>query len=267
MVLTIQELDKQMIQNSNNHSFGGKRGDHSEAAYLGYCKEVLSWPISDTKKEKILQEVHKKYSVILRYESQHVSVMVAGPARYNSKRLDKSEQVFQASHDFVTWFDGLREQAKHSVLLDADEIKNKEALRLIEMIEFCVQSERFNPANDLIKLSTVNNQKFVELFEQLVSRYKWRKNSNVYKLYMRSKAGEVQDIKIEVVAENENLRAYKEGERYYIKFVMKPKRQLIFALKSRGWWWNANEQAWSTYLHKFDADWVNGISQQYVKYI
>lgn len=267
MVQTIKALDRNMIDLSNSRSFGGKRGDNSEAAYLEYCQEVLAWPISENKKEKILDSVYKKYSLILKYESQHVSVMVAGPANYNSRKLDKSDQVLRASNEFYTWFEDIRKQAKNSDMSDVDEIKNKECIRLVEMIDFCVQSERFNPTSDLIKLATVNNEKFVELFEQLQSKYKWRKNSNVYKLYLRSKAGEVQDIKMEVVTEDDNLRAYKEGERYYIKFAMKPKHQLRIALRSRGWWWNPNKQAWSTYLNKFDAEWVSGISQQYEKYI
>ena len=31
----------------------------------------------------------------------------------------------------------------------------------------------------------------------------------------------------------------KRGDRVYIEFLMRPKRQLIVALKSRGWWWNS----------------------------
>ncbi|MDU5946981.1 MAG: hypothetical protein E6Z15_07885, partial [Paenibacillus macerans] len=83
----------------------------------------------------------------------------------------------------------------------------------------------------------------------------------------RSKSGEVQEIKKEVVFQDDNFSAYKEGDRYYIKFVLKPKRQLIVALKSRGWWWNARQNAWSTYLNKFNLEWVSGISEQYEKYI
>ena len=53
----------------------------------------------------------------------------------------------------------------------------------------------------------------------------------------------------------------------YIRFTMKPARQLIVALKSRGWWWNSGKRAWSTYLDRLDKEWVAGISERYAKYV
>lgn len=67
--------------------------------------------------------------------------------------------------------------------------------------------------------------------------------------------------------EDENLVAYTMGDRAYIKFVMKPRQQLIVALKSRKWWWNSNEEAWSTYLDKLDKEWVQSISTRYADYV
>jgi len=43
--------------------------------------------------------------------------------------------------------------------------------------------------------------------------------------------------------------------------------QLIVALKSRGWWWNSRVDAWSTYLHKLDREWVGTISERYAAYL
>lgn len=57
------------------------------------------------------------------------------------------------------------------------------------------------------------------------------------------------------------------GDRAYIKFVMKPRQQLIVALKSRKWWWNGYEEAWSTYLDKLDREWVQSISTRYADYV
>lgn len=105
------------------------------------------------------------------------------------------------------------------------------------------------------------------MFEKLNVRYKWRKNTTVYKLYQASLEGKVKETTKEVFFQDGNLTAYIENERAFIKFTLKPKRQLIVALKSRGWFWNAYEQAWSTFLTKLDKDWVRSISEKYVAYV
>ena len=116
-------------------------------------------------------------------------------------------------------------------------------------------------------LATVDNKKFIEIFEQLQPKYKWRKNSNIFKLYVASLNGEVEEIKKEVFFKDENLEAYIEGDRAYIKLFMKPQRQLIVALKSRKWWWNSHKGAWSTYLNRVDKEWISNISKQYKQYL
>ena len=67
--------------------------------------------------------------------------------------------------------------------------------------------------------------------------------------------------------QDDNLTAFKEGDRYYITFTLRPKQQLIVALKSRKWWWNAYKKAWSTYESKFNLEWVENISTQYKAYV
>ena len=59
--------------------------------YQAYGKEILEWSIADGKKRKLLDELYKRYSKILKYEAQHISVMVAGPANYNSKKFDHGD--------------------------------------------------------------------------------------------------------------------------------------------------------------------------------
>lgn len=100
MELEIKKLDENLIHRANYNSFNGTRGDISAQSYKSYIDEVLSWDISNSKKKKILEQVHKRYSKILEYEAQWVSPMVAGPAKYNSRRLDKSDQVLQKSNEF-----------------------------------------------------------------------------------------------------------------------------------------------------------------------
>lgn len=81
------------------------------------------------------------------------------------------------------------------------------------------------------------------------------------------KAAKLVEVKKEVFFEDENLTAFKEGDRIYIKFLMRPKRQLIIALKSRGYWWNSGKSAWSTYPDRLDKEWVGSISSRYGQYL
>ncbi len=157
--------------------------------------------------------------------------------------------------------EGVKEQVESATK------ENSKAKQLLEMVQFCDSRQELNPADYLMKLASIDNTKFIEIFEKLFEKYRWRKNSSIYKLYLRSKNGEVQEIRKEVVFQDDNIVSYKEGERYYIKFVMRPKRQLIVALKSRGWWWNARENAWSTYVEKYDQEWVSSISTRYAVYV
>lgn len=261
-MIEIIPLNQELIHLANSISFNGKRGSNSNASYLGYAQEILEFPIADSLKNRLLKELHRRYSVVLNYEAKHVSVMVAGPSRYNARKLDHSDDVLRATHEFCVWFDGIREQVKSS----QPDVMNKAEV-LIEQIEYCDTQENLIPTNHLMELAFVDNAKFIEFFEAMLPKYRWRKNSNIYKLYLRAKAGEVQEIRKEVVFEDDNFTAYKEGDRYYIKFVLRCKRQLHVALKGHRWWWNSYEQAYSTYLNRFDLDWVKSISERYAAYL
>lgn len=260
----IKKLNPDLIHRANSNSFGGKRGDISEHDYEVYCNRVLEWPVSEEKKQKILDKIYEKHMAILSHEASHVSVIVAGPARYNAKKLDHSDQILSLSSEFVEWFKDLEKQVKAGQVRQTDDA---EIARLVEMIEFCDQREEFRPDGDLALLAMKDNAKFVEFFEKLQPKYKWRKNSNLYKLYIASKEGKVKETKRETFFEDENLTAYTMGDRAFIKFTMRPARQLIVALKSRKWWWNSREEAWSTYLNRLDKEWVESISDRYAKYV
>lgn len=262
MSVEVKELDKDLVYRANYNSFGGKRGDISESEYKSYADRVLSWKISEEKKQSILDKLHEKWSEILKYEAQHVSVMVAGPARYNAKKLDKSDKILELSAKLSKWFEDLEDQVK------AGHRKDDKAQSLLRMIEFCRRpGNPCNPTNHLAELAMYDNASFVRIYEELYPEYKWRKNSTIAKLYQKSLSGEIKEIRKEVFFEDENLTAYTEGDRVYIKFLMRPKRQLLVALKSRGWWWNSGKNAWSTYLDKLDREWVESISERYSQYI
>lgn len=261
MEISIRPLDPSLVHQANMNSMGGKRGDLSVTSYEGYCERVLSWPISDEKKQKIVDQIYQKLSEQLRHEARHVSVMVAGPSGYNPKKLDHRDMILRLSAEFVEWFKDLEGQIQRP---ESEDIKRASLLRTIE---FADSRPELDPTASLAELAMVDNAKFIELFEAMQPKYRWRKNSNIYKLYLASKEGKVKEIRPEVFFENADLTAFTEGDRAYIRFTMKPARQLIVALKSRGWWWNSGKRAWSTYLDRLDKDWVAGISERYAKYI
>lgn len=259
---TIKMLNEGLIHIANSVSFRGNRGDLSKSEYMGYAEKILGWNISDEKKQKLLDKLYDKWSEILRHEAQHVSVMVAGPAKYNSRKLDHSDQILKLSSEFVEWFKDLEAQVEQG------QQKNDKAEYLIELVEFCKQPNNpCNPTSSLIKLATCDQKAFIKYYEELYPIYKWRKNSNIVKLYNYAKEGKLAEVKKEVFFEDENLTAYKEGDRIYIKFLMRPKRQLIVALKSRGYWWNSGKSAWSTYPDRLDKEWVESISSRYRQYL
>ena len=189
--------------------------------------------------------------------------MVAGPAKYNSKRLDKSEQILKASHELSEWFEDLRKQVENA---KKDDSKEEKVKYIIDGIKRLIQLN-LDPTKDIMNLATIDNKKFIEVYEQLQEKYKWRKNSNIYKLYQASINGEVKEIRKEIIYEDENFTSYIEGDRAYIKFTMKCKRQLIYALKKKGWWWNSYKSAWSTYLDRVNIEWIKNISEKYEEYL
>lgn len=264
MAVVVKELKPELINRSNSNSMSGTRGNGTNAGYKDLADKIQSWPISETKKQNLLDKLYQKYSEILNYEAQHVSVMVAGPARYNARKLDKSDRILSLYHELSEWIKGLEEQLERGQMKDnSDKVKE-----LLKMIEFCRESDKLcNPTNDLAELALYDNQAFIRLYEEMYPEYKWRKNSNIAKLYQKSIAGELKEIRKEVFFEDENFTAYIECDRAYIKFVMRPKRQLHVALKSRGWWWNSYQSAYSTYIDRVDKEWIATISTKYAQYI
>lgn len=260
--MEIKELDKMLIECANQCSFNGIRGNWREDAYKSYVEIILSWNISDDKKQKLLNKLYDKNMEILKYEAQHISVMVAGPAKYNAKKYDKSDKILELNHNLRLWVEDLENQISKIEVNDAQNRVEKILVRIERLIQIKV-----DPTNDINKLAFIDNNVFIKTYEKYEPILKWRKNSNIYKLYQSSLNGEIKEVKKEIFYEDENLVAFIEGDRAYINFIMKPQRQLIVALKSRKWWWNSNKKAWSTYLEKLDKEWVSNISKRYEKYI
>lgn len=255
-------LPASLIHLADVNSFAGNRGKLSQESYNRYVDRIMSWNITDSKKISILKQLHSMWLRLLNYEANHVSVMVAGPAKYNAKKLDKSDEILQLYAKIKNWIDDIESQLSKCYVAGND----KKVKNCMELIAFSISNNQ-DPKIYLQQLAKLDNQQFIKMFEKLNVRYKWRKNTTVYKLYQASLEGKVKETTKEVFFQDGNLTAYIENERAFIKFTLKPKRQLIVALKSRGWFWNAYEQAWSTFLTKLDKDWVRSISEKYVAYV
>ena len=258
--LTPKRLNQEHIRQANYHSMGGTRGDVSEHEYHVYAAKILGWKISDEKKRKLLDKLYEKWSEMLSHEARHVSVAVAGPANYDPKKFDHSDKIMSLSSEIVEWFNGLEKQIEESSR-EVDDVR-----RLADLVDFCAERDE-RPDDFLSELAPLAPDKFAELFEKYQPKYKWRKNGSLCKLYEAAKSGTLAAKKRETFFENADFTAYRFGDRAYIKFAMRPQRQLIVALKSRGWWWNSGEGAWSTYLGKVDEEWVKSISERYARYV
>lgn len=260
MSIVIKELDQDMICSANRNSMSGKRGDLAAESYQCYCDTMSGWPVSEAKKQELLDKTFTVWQEILRHEAQHVSVAVDGPSGYRAERMDHSDKILSLSNEFAIWFSKIECQVSES-LYERD--KGKKLISMIKWVDY----HNSNPAKYLVDLAHYDKKKFLELYEQLLPKYHWRKNTRVAKAYEGVKSGEIQEIKAEIFFQDENFKAYVEGDRAYIRFPIEPKRQLKVAMKSRGWWWNSREAAWSTYLDRLDKEWVSTISKRYKEYL
>ena len=242
-----------------------QQGRNGDSEFCADCGKQVGLDVAEySRKQKIVDQIYTRWSEQLRHEAAHVSVAVAGPARYNAKKLDHSDTILRLSSEFVEWFNGLQEQVWQGRIEDKNA---KEIARLVDDIKFCIERPTLNPTASLCELANKDPELFMEYYEKLHEKYRWRKNSVIAKLYAAGKEGKLANLNRQKFFEDENLVAYTMGDRAYIKFVMKPRQQLIVALKSRKWWWNSNEEAWSTYLNKLDKEWVQSISTRYADYV
>lgn len=272
----IPSLSAAAISTANSHSMFD-RGSHSNTDYQKYVKRIMAMDISDGKKQQLVNELHKRWSKLLSYEAAHVPWTVAGPARYNAKKLNKAEKIIQTGSEIAEWFDRMEKSVENSKRQYRDN-SAVEAQRAEEWVRRVADGKVFYGvvpqmvADALLKVAPHDPQRFAELYEEYDKQYHFRGNTNAAKLYKSVKAGTFQKAKpAEKLHETDNLNAYRKridaGERVFLKFTTRPKPQLVYALKRRGWHWNAYEQAWSVPAEKYDAGFVAGIDEQYKKYL
>lgn len=265
--MEIKELNKQDIELANQNSMFN-RGTNTNNGYIQCAEEIMSYNISEDKKQKLLDKLYKYYSEMISLDAQYVPVTVAGPARYNSQKHGSiADKRMQLSVEVCSFMDDIREQIKQSSL---KEDKQEEIQRCKEWMQRCFnEGNTWYIATELMKLALYSSEEFIKEFEFYNDKLKFRKNSNVYKVYVDIKENgrSFEKKPAEVLFENVDYKVYSKNERIFIKFTMRPARQLIVALKSRGYWWNTNENAWSTYPKRYNKEWAEHISDDYKKYI
>ena len=263
-MVSIKELNQECIHRANYNSMSGKRGDGHLHDYTIYCNRIMEWPISDEKKQKLLDKLYEKFNRLIQLDAQHVSVLVAGASNYNAKKLDKGDKILAISSEIVEWMKQLERELQYGINARTDD----KVKSVVEMVMFAdSQYPGSNPTSYLIELATLDPKKFIFFYEKLFPKYKWRKNSTIAKLYALATEGKLKVPEIIEIYSNADYTAYEYKDRVFIKFMLKPQRQLIVALKSRGYWWNSHENAWSTYANKADHEWIKTISERYSKYI
>lgn len=254
------ELNKEHISRANENSHFN-RGDNTNKRYQSYLAEVDGWEIPEAKKEEIRSRVYKYFSRRIYLDAQYVPVTIAGPANYNSRRLDKSEQILRGACEFDEWFSRMREQAR-SVPRDVAYVGNLEwSIELSHTGQTCYSSV----ADKWRKLFRVNRAAFVALYDRLNQIKPFRKSSVAWKLYQQREDAPARGPR--ELFKDENLTVTASDGRVYLQFRMRPKPQLIFALKKRGYWWNSHVQAWSTYENRADKEWLEQITAEYKQYL
>lgn len=75
---------------------------------------------------------------------------------------------------------------------------------------------------------------------------------------------------LNMILENEYLKVYyadiQAGRRIALEFKSRPKQQLIFALKSRKYHWNAYIKAWTLRECNFDIEFIKSLTDESGKY-
>lgn len=283
--IRIPSLNARNIEISNSNSMFN-RGTVIEKDYQNYANRILSWDIADSKKEQLIATLHKKFEEKLYADSQFVPWTVSGPARYPSQKMNaRAERSLKKSAEISEWFDQIEKSVKNSQTQYNDD-RRKQKARFEEMnFNRCIENGWYrmgskdgglNPtsvANGLAPLAQYDSERFVELYEKYDKELHFRKNTTAAKIYESIKAGTFKGAQpAQKLHESDNLNAYKGKigsgeERVFIKFVTKPKPQLVYALKSRGYHWNSNEGAWGVPVNKYDAEFVAGIEERYAKYL
>ena len=289
-----RNLSEQQIRYANYNSFYNKGTNHQKA-YEAYRRDIEFSGLSEKQKQRLLDQLYKRYEPILRYDSQWVSPMVSGPANYPQAKMDHiMNNMMKANDDFLKWWKSIEPTLNKSYKNDdknikedksknAKEIKEKFYARFLES-KIWGSHQKYDMdailARDYVSYALkVDTELYKELFNKLNDLCNFSKNSNFYKAYKKVELNELSAEKIQEQEAKENEILFKcadyeisklkirTGNRIAIKFAFKVKPQLIYALKKRGYTWYSYEGCWICRPEKFDIEWAKNISKQYEKYL
>ena len=256
--LIVHELSKDLIHRSNYNSFAGKRGDISQSSYLVYVEKIKKWDITFENKQKLLNTLFKKWSELLKYESQHVSVMVAGPAKYNSKKLDKGDRILKLSSELSKWFNHIEYQIKHNTAHDniikssdsdaVQKLKDKLEKALKEHQEYKDYNAKARKEGTAPHAPYVlqNSNGRIKAIRDRLARLEREKSQEV-------KEESFGDIKI---VDNTEL------SRVQIIFPGIPDKEIRTELKRFGFKWAPSQGAWQNYRNRTNLDNAKNIIQK-----
>lgn len=274
-IAAVPALSASNVNAANNNSHFN-RGDNTVKSYEAYAAEINGWDIPVSKKEKLIADLHKRFEEQLSMDARYVPWTVAGPARYPAQKMNAlADRRMKASADFVNWFDGIRENVKNSKIQYKDDRKEKarrEEEHFNSMMRGVAHPDAAMVGYWLMPIAQYDPKRYAELYEKYDKDYRFRKNTSAAKLYQMVKDGKYTGVKPpKKLYESDSYNAYQKriqsGERVFIKFTIKPKPQMVYAMKRRGWHWNALEGAWSVPVDKYDAKFVKGIEENYKKYL
>lgn len=253
--MEIRELNKEQIKTANNNSFSGTRGNTTEHEYKLYCDKVIEWALSERKTQKILDKVYQYFSKRLSLDSQHVSVMVAGASNYNSK-LDKGDKILQTSAEFCEWFEEIEEQATRQPYSRVE--------MLVKEINWGMR-DNYDVNKQWKELAGRDRVIFNTLYEDWDSKKGFTPRTTPYKIYHGQI--DIENLEQIPIYVDGDVCVFKEQNYLFIDYRLKPQRQLIVAMKSRGFVWISSYGMWRGKSTENNIEWVKTIAEKYEQYI
>lgn len=255
-MITIKPLNPELIARANSNSFGGKRGELEDSGYHSYCERAMSWNLSERKTQKIIDKIYDNFSRAISLDAQHVSVAVAGASNYNAKKLDRSEQILRNASDFCDWFSALEREATRT---------RYNRVKWLEMQVISGVVNDYSVNKEWRELASRDRNRFNAVYEKLIQKYEFKKTSIPYKIY--NNMLNVEQISQVPIYSDDDFTAYEESDKLCIGFRMKPQRQLIVALKSRGFVWISAHEVWRAKSTADLKEWIKTIPVRYESYI
>ncbi len=271
-----KKLNKDCINRANMNSHFNK-GSNIEKEYNNLCNEIIN-NFDGVLREKFLNKAYNLYSDAIVRESDFVPINVAGTGLYNSKKAEEQiNRIMQINEKICSLNKDIEKTTlKKNQKNDIDEktkIKFYELMKDLKNLENGCFPFKFNLTIQkyMISVFELDKSYYIQAYEYLNSFKKQRKNSTLYKLHLQA----LENPKDKKVLEIKKFNSYEivideQKQRVFIKFYVRPKRQLIVALKSRKFFWNNTEQAWSTYLDKYKnnfEEWSYTLEEKYRDYI